>query len=91
MIRKEAFTCAEEASDILAYISDCQRTLTVGAREEGQVRGRRQRRFEVLVVKCSLTYELFGSTILRFMRRSTDRRDCYAGKFTKNLWKFWVH
>ena len=33
--------------DILADISDCQRTLTVESREEGQVRGRRGRRFEV--------------------------------------------
>ena len=51
--------------DILADISDRRRTLTVKAREEGQVRGRRRRWFEVKVVKFSLTYEFLDSTILR--------------------------
>ena len=50
MIFKEAITCAEEACDIPADISDRRRTLTVGAREEGQVRGQQCQRFEVKVV-----------------------------------------
>ena len=51
--------------DILANISDCRRTLTVEAWEEGQVRGQRRQRFEMKVVIFSLTYEFFDSTILR--------------------------
>ena len=35
---KAVFTCAEEACDILADISDRQCTLTVGASNEGQVK-----------------------------------------------------
>ena len=46
-----AFIRTEEACDILANISDCRRELTVEAREEGQVRGQRRRRFEVKVVR----------------------------------------
>ena len=53
-ICKAAFICAEEACAILADISDRRRTLTVEAREEGQVRGQQQRRFEVKVVNFSL-------------------------------------
>ncbi len=36
-----------------------------------------------------LTYELFGSTILRFVQRSTDRRDHHIGNLGAKTFKFW--
>ena len=39
----------------------------------------------------SKTYELVGSTILRFTRRSTDRRDCCISDPGAITFKFWVH
>jgi hypothetical protein len=38
----------------------------------------------------SKTYELIGSTNLRFMQRSTDRRDCCIGDSGAITFKFWV-
>ena len=40
--------------------------------------------------KIFLTYELFGSTILRFTRRSTGRRDRRVGDSGAITIKFWV-
>ncbi len=37
-----------------------------------------------------LTYELFDSTILRFMQCSTDRRDCCISNLGAITFKFWV-
>ena len=64
--------------DILADISDRRRTRATKTtiRSEGG--------------KIFLTYELFGSTILRFTLRSTDKRDRCVGNLVVIIFKFWV-
>ncbi len=45
--------------------------------------------FQDAKVVIFLTYELFGLTILRFVQRSTDRRDLCIGNLGAITFKFW--
>ncbi len=47
-------------------------------------------KFQDVKVVIFLTYELIGSTILRFMQRSTERRDRCIGNLGAIKFKFWV-
>ena len=51
------------------------KALAVGASNEGQVREATTTTFRSEGGKIFITYELFGSAILRFTRRSTERKD----------------